>query len=310
MLETISPLTLEASLQAAQSYETAQRETTHALRLQIQQVEYEAARAFAQYDQADPKHRLVSSQLESRWNAKFEELAQLQEQLHALQAAVTPLAEADRQMIMALGHHLRELWFSDDCSMALKKQSIRILIREIMVSLDEDTQDVTFTMHWQSGCHTTMSMKKPLSSAIKYKTPEQDIALLRNLSVRCDDGVIARVLSKLGRTTVRGKRWHQTRVAYTRKQYGIPAADKEGDYEDIIRLMALPKRWRKVTDPGWMSARAQPRATALCTSYCPIRVGPHARHVVHTRPPVRGTLGGAALAPYQHPSGRCQGPRL
>jgi hypothetical protein len=70
VLETISPLTLEASLQAAQSYEAAQRETTHALRLQIQQVEYEAARAFEQYDHADPKHRLVPSQLESRWNAK------------------------------------------------------------------------------------------------------------------------------------------------------------------------------------------------------------------------------------------------
>jgi hypothetical protein len=36
VLETISPLTLEASLQAAQSYEAAQRETTQALRLQIQ----------------------------------------------------------------------------------------------------------------------------------------------------------------------------------------------------------------------------------------------------------------------------------
>ena len=70
ILKTISPLTLEASLQAAQSYETAQRETTQALRLQIQQVEYEAARAFEQYDQADPKHRLVTSQLESRWNAQ------------------------------------------------------------------------------------------------------------------------------------------------------------------------------------------------------------------------------------------------
>jgi len=70
ILETISPLTLEASLQAARSYETAQRETTQALRLQMQQVEYEAARAFEQYDQADPKNRLVTSQLESRWNAK------------------------------------------------------------------------------------------------------------------------------------------------------------------------------------------------------------------------------------------------
>jgi hypothetical protein len=69
VLETISPLTLEASLQAAQAYEAAQRETTQALRLPMQHVEYEAARAFAQYEQADPPHRLVTSQLESRWKA-------------------------------------------------------------------------------------------------------------------------------------------------------------------------------------------------------------------------------------------------
>jgi hypothetical protein len=156
--------------------------------------------------------------------------------LHALQAAVTPLSEADRQMIMALGRHFRELWFNDDCSMALKKKIIRILIREIIVSLDDDTQDLTFMIHWQGGCHTTMSMKKPLSGAIKYKTPEQDIELIRNLSVRCDDGEIARVLSKLGRTTARGKRWNQTRVAYTRKQYGIPAADKAHLDQNILSL--------------------------------------------------------------------------
>jgi Recombinase zinc beta ribbon domain len=69
-LETIRPLTLEASLQAAQAYEAAQRETTQALRLQIQQVEYEAARAFEQYDHAAPKNRVGTSPRESRWKAK------------------------------------------------------------------------------------------------------------------------------------------------------------------------------------------------------------------------------------------------
>jgi hypothetical protein len=51
-----------------------------------------------------------------------------------------------------------------------------------MGSLDDDMPDLTFMIHWQGGCHTTMSMKKPPSGAIKYKTSEQDIALLRRLS--------------------------------------------------------------------------------------------------------------------------------
>ena len=85
-------------------------------------------------------------------------------------------------MIRALGRHFRALWFSDDCSVELKKKIIRILIREIMVSLDDDLQDLIFMIHWQGGCHTTMSMKKPLSGAIKYKTSAQDLELLRRLS--------------------------------------------------------------------------------------------------------------------------------
>jgi hypothetical protein len=150
--------------------------------------------------------------------------------------AVTPLSETDRQMIMPLGRHFRELGFSDDCSMALKKQIIRILIREIMVRLDEDTRNLTFIIHWSGGCHTTLSMKKPLSGALKEKTSAPDIALMRKLSVRYADGAIARVLSKLGRTTARGQRWNQTRVAYPRKPYGIPAADKGHLDPHILRL--------------------------------------------------------------------------
>jgi hypothetical protein len=68
------------------------------------------------------ENRLVTSQLESRWNAKLEELTQLQDQLQAMQNAVTPLSETDRQMIMTLGRHFRQLWFSDACSMTLKKK--------------------------------------------------------------------------------------------------------------------------------------------------------------------------------------------
>jgi hypothetical protein len=57
-----------------------------------------------------------------------------------MQEAVITLSEPDRQMLMALGRHLRALWCSDACAMALKKKIVRILIKEIMVSLDDETQ--------------------------------------------------------------------------------------------------------------------------------------------------------------------------
>jgi hypothetical protein len=135
-----------------------------------------------------------------------------------MQETVITVSETDRQMIMAPGRHFRALWFSDDCDAARKKQIIRILIKEVMVTLDDDTQALAFIIHWHGGCHTTLSRRKPLSGTVKYTTREQDTQLMRKLAVRYDDGEIARVLSKLGRTTPGGKRWNQTRVAYTRKQ--------------------------------------------------------------------------------------------
>jgi len=44
-------------------------------------------------------------------------------------------------MILALGRPCRERCFNDDGSMALKKHLIRLLLREMMVSRDDDTQD-------------------------------------------------------------------------------------------------------------------------------------------------------------------------
>jgi hypothetical protein len=48
---------------------------------------------------------------------------------------------------------------------------------------------------------------------------------MRHRAIRSNDGEIARVFSKLGRTTARGKRGTQTRVASTRTLSGMPAVD-------------------------------------------------------------------------------------
>jgi hypothetical protein len=119
--------------------------------------------------------------------------------------------------MMALGRHVRALGLRDACAMALKKNISRLLSRERMVSRDDDTQDFPCMRHWQGGGPTTMSRQKPLSGALKEKTPAQDMEVMRHLSGRDDAGDSARVLSTRGRTTARGTRWQQTRVAYPRK---------------------------------------------------------------------------------------------
>ena len=68
---------------------------------------------------------------------------------------------------MALGRHCRVVWCSDACAVARKKTMIRILMKEIMVRLDEASQALTCILHWHGGCHTTVSRRTPLSGAVK-----------------------------------------------------------------------------------------------------------------------------------------------
>lgn len=80
--------------------------------------------------------------------------------------------------------------------MVLKKKIARTLIKEIMVELDDDTQQLHFIIHWHGGCHTRFEMRKPLSGAIVHKTALEDVVLIRKMAHRYRDDEIARVLSQ------------------------------------------------------------------------------------------------------------------
>jgi hypothetical protein len=79
-------------------------------------------------------------------------------------------------------------------------------------------------------------MPKPASGAIAHKTSLEDIDLITQMAKRYTDDAIARVLSKLGRKTGKGNRWTQSRVAYARKKYKIPAPELEKLDPNILTL--------------------------------------------------------------------------
>ncbi|MEE8307914.1 MAG: recombinase family protein, partial [Gammaproteobacteria bacterium] len=64
VLQVVSPEGVAASMQAIETLDECRSDHQQALQRQLQQVEYEAQRAFSQYDQADPANRLVVDTLE------------------------------------------------------------------------------------------------------------------------------------------------------------------------------------------------------------------------------------------------------
>ena len=60
LLRELNPLEMRASLEAVNRLKTEKDEQVRALRLQLEQLNYEAKRAFELYNEVDPRNRLVA----------------------------------------------------------------------------------------------------------------------------------------------------------------------------------------------------------------------------------------------------------
>jgi DNA invertase Pin-like site-specific DNA recombinase len=250
VLRIISPEGVASAVRAIERLDNRHDDHRHALEAQLQQLEYEAQRAFCQYDQADPNNRLVVDTLEQRWNEKLEKVEQVKSMLDAAQVAPQALSEHDKQVIFVLGQYFSDAWHHETCPVTLKKKIIRCLIQEIIVDLDNDKQVLHFIVHWQGGSHSSLTIPKPLPANQAHKTAVQDLEVIEKMAARYSDADIAQVLSKLGRKTGKGNRWTQSSVGLIRRKYGFKPALNQQD--DGILNMAQAKRYCGVSDSTLM----------------------------------------------------------
>jgi DNA invertase Pin-like site-specific DNA recombinase len=236
VLHVVSPIGIEASLAAIQQLEDARGTRRALLVKQLDQVEYEANRAFEQYDQVDARNRLVASELEARWNEKLQEVEAVKRTIAQLDDAVQPLSDAERAELRSLGAHFRDVWQSPSCPPELKKKIVRTVVEEIVVS-EQPAGTLRFVMHWKGGVHTGFEMPRP-PSASQRRTAEGDVDIIRRLAQRYGDDQIASVLTRLGRRTGKGNRWNEHRVASARKSHGIAGQARTKLDTEILSLSA------------------------------------------------------------------------
>jgi DNA invertase Pin-like site-specific DNA recombinase len=220
LLKVISPFGVDASLKALEdlsSGETAQRT---ALLSKLEQLQYEAKRAFEQYDVVDARNRLAAAELERRWNEKLAEIETVQQQLACLTEKPSSLSPEEEDRILSMGENFAELWDNDRCPPTLKKMIFRTVLEEIIVRTDPGKEILHFTIHWKGGVHTRLDMDRP-RSATETATPMEALEIIRRMAIRHGDDQIASVLNRLGYSTGKGNRWNQNRVATARKNHSI-----------------------------------------------------------------------------------------
>jgi DNA invertase Pin-like site-specific DNA recombinase len=235
LLRVISPFGIQASLRAIEELSAGDAAQRGALSSKLEQLEYEARKAFEQYDLVDARNRLAAAELEHRWNQKLEEIETTKQRLSSLDEKRHALSSDEEKRIHWMGENFAEVWYSDRCPPTLKKMIFRTVVEEIVVCMGAENKILQFTIHWKGGVHTRLEMERPLSAA-ERATSMDALDIIRRMAVRHGDDEIASVLNRLGYLTGKGKRWNQNRVATARQNHSIAGQKRALPDPDRVSL--------------------------------------------------------------------------
>ena len=235
LLKAISHLGVEASLKAIDELSAGDVAQRVALSSKLKQLEYEARKAFEQYDTVDARNRLAAGELERRWNEKLEEVETAKQRLSTLNGNRYSLSSEDEAHLRYMGEHFDELWQSDRCPSELKKMIFRTVMEEIIVRADAEKKLLQFTIHWKGGNHTQIEIDRP-RPATEMATSMEALDIIRRMAIRSGDDQIASVLNRLGYSTGKEKRWNQIRVATARRNHSIPGQKRAAPDPERISL--------------------------------------------------------------------------
>ncbi len=232
LCRALEPLAIEASVAAADMRQEQVSREVESTRLQVEAAQYEADRAFDQFDLCDPKNRLVTDTLEERLNEKLAELHNAKQRLAELNVVDDRLTDAQRRRLEELARDFPSVWQHRDADPKLKKRILRSAIHEILVKHDQKNRCLEVTIHWNGGVHSRISIAKRVTP-VGSKVDPSVVKLVGNLAAELSDAEITRILNMKKLRTPRGICWTEERVTAFRKQHRIRATKSQRDRDHL-----------------------------------------------------------------------------
>ncbi len=222
-LKALTPATIEATQLALQQIEANQDAALHQWRLAVERARYEADRAERQYRAVEPENRLVARGLETEWEKRLRNLAAAEAELHRReQQRPRALSHEETNRLRCLGSDLNKVWTAPTTTDRDRKELLRTLLEEVIVTVDRLERRAHLTLRWRGGTLTELDLSLPRSQPHGYHTDEDTISLLRRLATHYSDDVIAGILNRQDRKTATGERFTAIHVGGLRRYRNIP----------------------------------------------------------------------------------------
>ena len=235
----LEPAALAATAQALTDAERAHAATVRTFELTAERARYEADRARRQYDAVEPENRLVARALERALEAKLAAQRQAERDLLAGRARrPVRLTDEEQAWLSRAGADVRAVFTAPSTTFRERKQLLRAILAEVVVTVDPATRTAGLRIIWQGG--TSLPLTK--TGGHFRATDEDTVDLVRRLAEHYDDTTIALILSRQHRRTGTGLTFTKSRVQSLRVSRGIPShrppdtvpTDGDDDGDDAV----------------------------------------------------------------------------
>ncbi|HUL26825.1 MAG TPA: recombinase family protein, partial [Streptosporangiaceae bacterium] len=244
VLEILTPLALQAAIDAADQIEDGHDAALEQWRRQAEQARYAATRAERRYRAVDPENRLVARGLEAEWEAALQAARDADAELDRREAArPVRLSTGERARILALATDLPALWAAPSTTDHDRKELLHTLLDDVVITADDTSRTARLVLHWKGGLISELTADLPRPKP-PYRTSEDTVSLIGRLAAHYDDSMITKVLNQQKRRTATGMSFTPANVATIRKRHGIPpchsgdAPDPDGEVMSVHQAAA------------------------------------------------------------------------
>jgi hypothetical protein len=201
----LSPVELDLYSKAVAALLQDDQQLRQAQQQQLERLRYQARLAERQFNQADPDNRLVTAELERRWEAALRELREAEANFQAEPQPCLPeaLSPEERETFLQAGKDIPQLWRQGRLSPQQKKAFLRCLIDKVVVHrVAPDTIRVRIV--WRGGETTTKDLPVTVGALARLSGgAEMKQEILKLAKAGMSDEEIAVLLSEKGHRSPR-----------------------------------------------------------------------------------------------------------
>jgi hypothetical protein len=191
VLEAVSDHAVDAAILPAEQSARAGAEIKQAIAREIEEARYEASLAARRYELVDPAKRHVVRELEARWNAALERVSQLEQRLKQAEADDSARPRIDRETLLRLAHDLPAAWNAPTTDARTRQRLTRIVIEEVVIDLDDCTNEAVVTIHWVGGRYTEVRVARVKCGRYPAEHKPSAVEVMRKLGGQWPDRELA-----------------------------------------------------------------------------------------------------------------------